>query len=136
MNSRVRERDGTTTPARSPQLLTTTRFLAILATPSSVKRRMDKPNEYRALLAEAEKLLADSTNNAINDRIELRDAVCAYFEFERTKGTSLSAIVDAVEAILVRAAGRLGQINGHKQSAQQLVEWCVELDSQGNLGTV
>ncbi|HJP60861.1 MAG TPA: hypothetical protein VJ865_12715 [Gemmatimonadaceae bacterium] len=93
---------------------------------------MQKQNEYRALLAEAEKLLADSTNHAIDDRIELRDAVCAYFDAERTRGTSLSAIVDAVEAILVRAAGRLGKVDGHKQSAQQLVDWCIELDRQTN----
>ena len=93
---------------------------------------MGKKNEYRVLLDEAEKLLADSTTNAINDRIELRDAVCAYFDAERTKGTSLSAIVDSVEAILTRAAGRLGKVDGHKQSAQQLVDWCIELDHQTN----
>ena len=91
---------------------------------------MDKSNEYRVLLDEAEKLLADSTNNAINDRIELRDAVCAYFDAERRKGTPQSAIVDSVEAILIRAAGPLGKVDGHKQSAQQLVDWCVELDRQ------
>lgn len=90
---------------------------------------MDKPNEYRTLLAEAELLLADSTNKAIKDRIQLRDAVCAYLDAEQKRGTSLASVLDSVEGILIRAAGRLGDVGGHQKFAQQLVDWCLELDA-------
>ena len=93
---------------------------------------MDKPNEYRTLLAEAEKLLADSTNDAIKDRIELREAVCAYLEAEQKRGTSLSAILESVEGILDRAAGRLGDVDGYQKFAQQLIDWCIELYRKGD----
>ena len=91
---------------------------------------MNKPNEYRVLLAEAESLLADSTNNAIKDRIELRNAVCAYLDAEQKRGASLASVLDSVEAILFRAAGRLGEVGGHQKFAQQLIDWCLELDGQ------
>ena len=90
-------------------------------------RPVSKPNEYRALLAEAERLLADSTNDAIRDRIELRDAVCAYLEAEKQRGVPLTAILESIEGILIHAAGRLGQIDGYQKFAQQLIDWCVEL---------
>lgn len=88
---------------------------------------MDKPNEYSALLRQAEKLLADSTNHALKDRIELRDAVCAYLEAEQKRGTPLSTVLESVEGILDRAAQRLGEVDGNKEFAQQLIDWCLEL---------
>ena len=96
---------------------------------------MDRPNEYRTLLAEAEKLLGDSTNDAIRDRIELREAVCAYFEAERERGTPLSAILESVEGILDRAASRLGDVDGYQKFAQQLIDWCIELYRKGDQKT-
>lgn len=88
---------------------------------------MDKPNEYRALLGQAEKLLADSTNHALKDRIELRDAVCAYLEAEQKRGTPLSSVLESVEGILERATLGLGRADGHQKFAQQLIDWCLEL---------
>lgn len=93
---------------------------------------MDKPNEYRALLAQAERLLADSTNNALKDRIELRDAVCAYVDAEQKRGTPLSAVLESVEGILDRAANRLGEVDGHQKFAKQLIDWCLELYPLGD----
>ena len=94
---------------------------------------MFNKNEYRVLLAEAEKLLADSTNKAIKDRIELRNAVCAYLDAERKRGASLPTVLHSVEAILERAEVRAGSTNGHRELAKQLIDWCLELDNQGYL---
>lgn len=94
---------------------------------------MDKKTGYRVLLAEAEKLLAHSTNKAIANHIELRDAVCIYYEAERNKGVPLSAIVDSVEGILIQADGRLGDADRHKQFARELIDWCLGAYHQGDL---
>jgi len=93
---------------------------------------LDNRDEYRALLAEAEKLLADSTNDAIRDRVELRDAVCVYLEAERKKGVPLSDILASVEEILARAETRLGNADGHQKFVEQLIDWCLELYRQGH----
>ena len=86
--------------------------------------------EYQELLAEAEELLSDRTNEAIHDRIALRDAVCAYLESERAQGVALEVIRQSVEGILKRAearvAGRDGR-DGHRELAQRLIDWCVQL---------
>ena len=93
---------------------------------------MENKKEYSALLAEAEKLLADSTNDAIRDRVELRNAVCDYLEAERKKGVPLSTILESVEGILMRAESRLGGVDGHEKFVQQLIDWCLELYRHGN----
>jgi hypothetical protein len=93
-------------------------------------------HEYRAFLAEAEKLLADSTNKAIRDRMELRDAVCAFFIAERKRGASLPTVLNSVEGIRKRAEMRVRTPNGHKELAQQLIDWCMEVDSVGELKVV
>lgn len=92
--------------------------------------------EHEALLAEVEKLLSDA-DTAIKDRVALRDAVCAYFAAERERGESLDSIVTSVEDMLDRAEARAsGRINGHdgqRELAQQLIDWCIELDRAGKL---
>ena len=92
--------------------------------------------EHEALLAEVEKLLSDA-DTAIKDRVALRDAVCAYFTAERANGASLESIVTSVEDMLDRAEARAsGRINGHdgqRELAQQLIDWCIELDRMGKL---
>ena len=89
-------------------------------------------NEYRTLLAEAERLLTDSTNHAIRDRAELRDSVCAYLASERKKGVSLATILDSVEAIMIRADNRTGDLHGHRKFAHEMIDWCVELDRRAS----
>ena len=85
-------------------------------------------NHYRVLLAEAEKLLTDSATKALRDRIQLRDAVCAYFRDERSKGVELGVILLSVESILKRAEARAGMTDGTHELAQQLIDWCLEID--------
>lgn len=85
---------------------------------------MSDKNEYRRLLAEAEKLLTDATDTALIDRVALRDAVCDYYAVERNKGNSVESVRNSVEAILIRAEVRVGKLNGHKELAQELVNWC------------
>ena len=93
---------------------------------------MTDKNTYRVLLDEAEKLLTDATNTATHDRIELRDAVCAYMLAEQTKGNSIDAIRISVEAILIRAEVRIGKLDGHKELAKDLVDWCLDQNGTGN----
>ncbi len=93
-------------------------------------------SEYRDLLAEAEEFLTDSTNTAIRDRIKLRDAVCAYLAGERAKGTALTTVLLSVEEILKRAEARVVGNGGHRERAQQLIDWCVELNRPGKLRIV
>ena len=97
---------------------------------------MTEKSEYRDLLAEAEKLLTDSSNTAIRDRIKLRDAVCAYLAVQRAKGTALTTVLHSVEEILKRAEGRVVGNGGHRERAQQLIDWCVELNRSGKLRIV
>lgn len=88
---------------------------------------MDK-KEYRSLLAEAERRLSGRTNTAANDRIKLRDAVCAFFAAERARGISIAAVQITVEGILKRAEDVAGGETGHRELARQLIEWCVNLE--------
>lgn len=91
---------------------------------------MTDKKEYRNLLDEAERLLNDATNSAVKDRIALRDAVCAYLIAERDKGSDIESVRSSVEAILIRAEVRVGKLNGHKELANELVDWCMEQSRQ------
>ena len=79
-------------------------------------------NEYKDLLGELNTVLSNRTEAAVADRITLRDAVCHYVEAERTRGTSLSAIIDTVNGILAKAEP--DSANVPVELAEQLVEWC------------
>ena len=87
---------------------------------------MADKNEYRVLLDEAERLLTDATSTALTDRIGLRDAVCAYFAAEQSKGSSIESVRRSIEAILIRAEVRVGKLNGHEALAKELVDWCID----------
>lgn len=90
---------------------------------------MTDRKEYRSLLAEAERRLSGSTNAAANDRIKLRDAVCTFFAAERARGIPIAAVQTSVEKILQRAeVGAGDRADGHRELAQQLIDWCVKLD--------
>lgn len=73
----------------------------------------------------------------MNDRIALRDAVCAYYVAQRGTGTPLGTILQSVEEILDRAEARVagGPVDGNGQDelARQLIDWCLELDRTGKL---
>ena len=121
-----RERDDRTRPG-SRWLLTTH-----LQFPRRFWRRLPyqgvivtQKNEYRTLLDEAEMLMADATNKAIRDRVELRDAVCSYLTAEQGRGSSIESVRSSVEAIFIRAEVRVGKLNGHKELAKDLVDWCL-----------
>jgi len=88
-------------------------------------------NSYRVLLDEAEALLNTATNTATRDRVELRDAVCAYLITEQAKGSSIDSIRTSIEAILMRAEVRVGKLNGHKELARDLLEWCLDRNESG-----
>ena len=90
--------------------------------PSNRGRHDD--NIERRVLAEAETFLGELTDAATRDRIELRDAVCAYFVAQRSLGAGVESIVDAVEVILRQAEKRNGVTNDSKELARQLVDWC------------
>lgn len=92
---------------------------------------MTDKKEYRSLQAEAERRLSGRTNAAANDRIKLRDAVCAFFAAERARGISIAAVQTTVEGILKRAenGGRDGT-DDHRELARRLIEWCVNLNPQ------
>ena len=92
---------------------------------------MTEKNEYRVLLDEAERLLTDATHTALTDRIGLRDAVCAYFAAEQSKGSSIDSVRRSIEAILIRAEVRVGKLNGHEQLAKDLVDWCLDQTEPG-----
>ena len=87
---------------------------------------MTDKNTYRVLLDEAEKLLTHATDTAVEDRIALREAVCAFLIAERANGSSVETVLESVEAILMRAELRVGKLNGHSELARRLVEWCIQ----------
>lgn len=90
---------------------------------------MSDKKEHRDLLAEAEKLLSDSTNTAARDHISLRNAVCAYLAAERARGITAEAVHATLATILMRAEERSGNASdGHGDLAQQLIDWCLSLD--------
>jgi len=77
------------------------------------------------MFAEAEQFLGEATDAATTDRIELRDAVCAYFIAQRANGVNIEVIIDAVEAILKNAEQSAGVKNDSAALARRLVDWCV-----------
>ena len=80
--------------------------------------------EYRSLLAELSSILSERTYAASQDSIALRDAVCAYVENQRTRGTPLDGIIETVRGILKKAENGSG--NATNELAQLLVDWCLE----------
>jgi len=90
---------------------------------------MPDKKEHRDLLAEAEKLLSDSTITATRDHIGLRNAVCAYLAAELARGITAEAVHATLATILMRAEERSGDpSDGHSELAQQLIDWCLSAD--------
>ena len=100
-------------------------------------RAVKTEEEYRKLFTSVNRMITDQVQAATVDRMNLRDAVCAYLEVQQASGTSLTRVIQIVEEIVRNAeereprpsnasAGRDGDL------AKQLVAWCVE--SRGSSG--
>jgi len=108
--------------------------VALLATPSRTRgvTMMDKSKpEHRKLATELDRVLSDTTKQAITDRTTLRDAVCAYVDAERLRGTPLTTLIETVNEILRKAeVGAAlksdGDADRDDELARQLVNWCLE----------
>ncbi|HVF38408.1 MAG TPA: hypothetical protein VM939_00820 [Gemmatimonadaceae bacterium] len=68
--------------------------------------------------------VADKAHIAAADRVELRDAVCAYVVVEHARGIALIAIIDTVKNILADAERESRQTSD--ELAQQLIDWCLQ----------
>lgn len=86
--------------------------------------------EQRKLATELDRVLSEKTQDAITDRTTLRDAVCAYVDAERVRGTPLATLIESVNEILrkaeVGAALKADVEDRDDELAQQLVTWCME----------
>ena len=85
--------------------------------------------ERDALLAELTVVLSDKVEAAVEARLALRDAVCAYVAVEHARGIPLAAVVQAVKKIL--SAAEEGVAKATDALAIQLVNWCVEFHRTG-----
>lgn len=88
-------------------------------------------NEYVRLSGEIDAVLSDKTNPAIKARINLRDAVCAFVEAERERGTTRQSVIQTVKEILKEAEHRAIPVyvqteGSESQLSKQLVDWCIE----------
>jgi len=110
------------------------KFVALLATPSRLRgvTMTDRSQpEQRKLAGELGRVLSDRTQQALADRTTLRDAVCAYIDAERSKGTLLADLIEKVNEILRKAevGGALktdGEEDSDDELGRQLVTWCLE----------
>lgn len=98
---------------------------------------MSDKKEYQTLVAEAEKLVEQSTRIAITDRLALRDAVCAYLAAERKNGVRIETVRASVERILLSSA-RDGDGDGadSKAMAERLIDWCVQKQRSADMKIV
>ena len=109
-------------------------FVALLATPSrsrGVTMTDNSRPEHRKLATELDRVLSVRTQQAITDRTNLRDAVCAYVDAERLRGTSLATLIATVNEILRKAeVGAAlksdGETDRDDELGRQLVTWCLE----------
>ncbi len=81
------------------------------------------------MLAELTVVLSNKVEAAVEARLALRDAVCAYVAVEQARGIPLAAVVQAVKKIL--CAAEEGVAKATDALAIQLVDWCVEFHRTG-----
>lgn len=87
--------------------------------------------EYRVLLAEITRVVGDKTSTIVNDRIVLRDAVCAYVAAEHARGTPLQGVIQTVRQILRKAEEGTATVTD--ELARQLIDWCLEFHPEERL---
>ena len=88
------------------------------------KKNDGNDKEYDALLEQLSSVIAEKTDAAIDARIALRDAVCAFVAVEQARGMPLSLVITTVNEILARVQAGVGKATD--ALARQLIDWCVE----------
>lgn len=84
----------------------------------------DSEKNFRELLAKVEKAVAPEAQAAIDARVQLRDAVCAFLLAESRAGTSIADVTTQVDAIL-KSAELANSILTDRGLAARLIAWCV-----------
>lgn len=98
-------------------------------------------NEYVRLAGEIDSVLSDKTNPAIKAPISLRDAVCAFVEAERERGTTRQSVIQSVKGILKDAEHLASPTHAKadrsdSQLSKQLVDWCIEFHRLARIAPV
>lgn len=88
----------------------------------------EKSKERDTLLAQLSGVLAERTEAAVEARVTLRDAVCAYVAVEQARGMPLSTVIATVKSILSSAEKQATRASD--ELAIQLINWCVEFHRQ------
>ena len=84
----------------------------------------EEQRQHRTLLAALQGAISAGTHAAINDRIALRDAVCAYLAAEQARGSTIQSVVQTVKDILSKADEDRADTND--ELAEQLVDSCLD----------
>jgi hypothetical protein len=97
--------------------------------------------EYRKRLERLNKILTQSTDVAIGERIGLRDAVCDYVALAQARGIATDRTVQEVDAILRKAgeSAAKGADTMRRRDdalASQLVYWCLAFGNARASGNV
>jgi hemerythrin len=85
-----------------------------------VKERDEK---HRKLRTAFNAVVSARTHAAIDDRVSLRDAVCAYLAAEQARGSTVESVVQTVKEILRKAED--GAADTHDELAEHLVDSCL-----------
>lgn len=99
--------------------------MALLATPliqQGVAMTNKPRKDDQRPLAEMEKVLSERATTAMEDRVKLRDAVCAYHAAEKARGTSLSTITARLTAALNKSEE--GTLEATAKLVGDLLDWC------------
>lgn len=83
----------------------------------------EEKKHHRTLLAALNDALSAGTHAAINDRITLRDAVCAYLAAEQARGSPVQSVLQTVKDILSKA--HQGRAATNDELAEQIVDSCL-----------
>ena len=81
-------------------------------------------SELEKSLAEVNRVLSARTDAASTDRLDLREAVCAYLVAERARGTSLNDFTRTLKQLLRKAEDVAPAVAD--ELAHQLVDWCMK----------
>ena len=84
----------------------------------------EEKRQRRTLLTALNDALAAGTHAAINERIALRDAICAYLAAEQARGSTVESVVETVKEILKKAEQEASDTSD--ELAERLVDSCLE----------
>jgi hypothetical protein len=99
------------------------------------------PDKHHTLFVELNNVLSEKTQTALDDRVKLRDAVCAYVAAEQARGTTLATVIRTVKEILRQAEETATTVaveteRRAKELAHQLTAWCVEFHRTSPAGVM